>query len=192
LWIIVSLFLALIIIFVIKHETILNSMESFLIVNEEPKPVDVIIVLGGGPIERLGHGIRLYHSGYANKILLTGGTQVGGTTEAHMMMQQALFLGIPKEDILIEEESLTTLENAKYSLEIVHANKFKSIILVTSPYHTRRSSMIFKRLLKGIEVITCTFPDDSFNINGCWQDGHRIQNIISAYLKLIWCYLFAR
>jgi uncharacterized SAM-binding protein YcdF (DUF218 family) len=192
LWIIVSLFLALITIFAIKHESILCSMESFLIVNEEPKPVDVIIVLGGGPSESVYHGVRLYQSGYASRILFTGGAHAGESTEAQVMMRQALYLGVPKEDILVEEKSLTTYENAKYSLDIIKANDFESVIVVASPYHTRRSSLIFSRLFEGIEFTVCSFSNESYSTSEWWQDRYRTRFILSEYLKIVWFYLFSK
>jgi len=107
-------------------------MENFLVVNEEPKPADVIIILGIGHGERVDLGVRLYHSSYANKILLTGGSTSCETTEAQLMQRQALSSGVPEDDILLEEQARSTYENAKHSFEIMRSRKFKSAILVTS------------------------------------------------------------
>ena len=166
-------------------------MEKFLIVNEEPKPVDVIIVLGGGTKERVGHGVRLYQSGYADKILLTGGSR-WEIAIAEIMERQALSLGVTKDDILLEKESLSTYENAKYTLEIMRAEKFKSAILVTSPYHSKRASIIFQRFFKGIDLTTCPVPYDSSKTSKWWKDRYRARDIVSEYLKLVWYYLFTR
>ena len=193
LWIIVSLCFALFFVYIFTFPLFLYAMENFLVVNEEPKPADVIIVLGGNSGEIVYHGVRLYQSGYANKILLTGGSPgCEKTTEAQIMKRQAVSSRVPEDDILLEEQARTTYENAKYSLEIMRAKKFKSAILVTSPYHTRRTSMIFNRLFEDIELTICSVPNDSRNASEWWQDSRRAEVIVYEYLKLVWCYLFAR
>ena len=193
LWIIVSLYLAVVVVSVFKYDLVLYAMEEFLVVNEEPTPADVIIVLGGGLGERVEHGVRLYQSGYANKILLTGGSHgFEKTAGVQIMKRQALSSGVPEDDILLEEQARSTYENAKYSLEIMRAKKFKSAVIVTSPYHTRRASMIFSRLFEGIELTVCSVPNNWRNAGKWWQDSRRAKAIVYEYIKLVWDYLFAR
>jgi uncharacterized SAM-binding protein YcdF (DUF218 family) len=179
---------------ILYYDSFLYAVEDFLLVNEEPKPADVIIVLGGGPSEVVAQGISFYKSGYADKLLFTGGFRAyeNAPTEAQIMKRQALLSGVPEDVILLEEQSLTTEENAEYSLEIVRSEKFKSAIIVTSPYHTRRSSMLFHRFFKGIELTICSVPNNPRDGGKWWQNDHRAKLIVSEYLKLVYCFLFAR
>lgn len=192
--IIIPLCLALVIEFILKCDSFLYAVEDFLVVNQEPKNADFIIVLGGDPSSRVAQGVRLYQSGYVDKILLTGGTHSYHTadTKAQIMKRQALRLGVPEDDILLEEKSLTTEQNAEYSLEIMRAKEFKSAIVVTTPYHTRRSSLLFHRFFTGIELTICASPDGSYGSGKWWRNNYRTKTIVSEYLKLVWCYLFAR
>jgi len=189
-WIIVSLCLTLVFVFMLQGNKLPSVLENFLIIDEEPKPADVIIVLGGGSGERVDYGVRLYQSGYATKLLLTGGPCGWETTEAKFMERLALSLGVPKDNILLEEESLSTYENARYTLEIMRAKKFESAILVTSPYHTKRASMIFRRFFIGIDLTTCSVPYNSSDPGNWWLDSRRVRDVASEYLKLGWYYLF--
>ncbi len=159
-------------------------MWNLLIVNEEPKPVDVIIVLSSGE-DRVEHGVRLYQQGYANKILFTGGG-------SRKMKVQAMSLGIKEDQILLEEKSRTTFENAKYSIEIIRAQGFQSAIIVTSPTHTRRVSIIFSQFFKGIDLTICSVPYDLSIAYKWWKDRNTADEVITEYLKLIWYYLFER
>ena len=159
-------------------------MWNFLIVNEEPKPADVIIVLSGGE-DRVEHGVRLYQQDYADKLLFTG---VGSRS----MYRQALSLGITEDDILLEERSRTTFENAKYSVEIVRAQGFQSAIIVTSPTHTRRSSIIFAEFFEGVDLTVCSVPYDLSIADKWWKDRGTTRDVTSEYLKLLWHYLFER
>ena len=191
LWIIVSSCLILVFVSILKYDSLLYTIENFLVVDEEPKPADVIFVLVGTSGERLDYGVQLYHSGYANKILLTGGPIGCGNTYAEIMQMKALSLGVPKGQILLEEESLSTYENAKYTLEIMQANTFKSAILVTSPHHTRRASIIFNGFFKEIDLTTCSVPYDSSIPSKWWKDSRIAKSVVSEYLKLIYYYVAA-
>jgi uncharacterized SAM-binding protein YcdF (DUF218 family) len=54
-------------------------------------------------------------------------------------------LGVPAEKILLEDRSINTLQNAKYSREICLKHDFKNPIVVTSAYHLKRSVLSFKK-----------------------------------------------
>ena len=164
----------------LKFDSILIAIGNFLIVNEVPQKSDVIIVLGGDAANRVGYGAKLYQSGYADKVLLSGKD----------MNQQALSLGISESAILLEDQSMTTFENAQYSLKIVQDQGYKSAIVVTSPYHTRRASIIFTQFFKEIDLTICPVPYDAAMTNNWWKNDYSTQFVISEYLKLVWHYLF--
>ena len=110
-WGILSVCIILVLVTGLERNLIIRNIWNFLVVSEEPKPSDVIIVISGG-IDRTPYGVELYKQGYANTILLSG----GGSGD---MEKQALSLGVPKDYILLEQKSGTTFENAKYSFVIV-------------------------------------------------------------------------
>ena len=179
---VIAVCLGLLLTIIINWDSIRMKMAEFLIVNETPKKADVIIVLSGDFGERVAYGAKLYLAGYANKLLLSG-HQSG-------LKEQALAAGVPENDIIVEYRSLTTFQNGKYSLKIVKEQGFKSVIVVTSPYHTRRSGIIFRQLFKGIDVTICSVPYDQ-QMTRTWQDNiESRQFVISEYLKLVFHYLF--
>lgn len=70
--------------------------------------------------------------------------------EADNMYQKALELGVPEASLIVERNSQNTIENILCSLlELQRAmwlNQVKSVLLVTTTYHMRRS---LQRLTKG-------------------------------------------
>jgi uncharacterized SAM-binding protein YcdF (DUF218 family) len=77
---------------------------------QNPQKSDVIIVLAGDDTgRRVAFASKLYHLGYADRVLLSGYEKY--------MAQQALSQRIPESAILLENQSKTTFENAKYSLK---------------------------------------------------------------------------
>lgn len=70
---------------------------------------------------------------------------------ADIMEKLLLDLGVPPEDIIKENKSRTTYENAKFSLSLSEELAFKEIILVTSAVHMPRAVMSFQN--KNIDII---------------------------------------
>ena len=121
---------------------------------DEAQPADCIIVLGAGtdgrepnPVfrERLNHAVTLYSAGYSDVILLTGGLTPGNEhSDAYIAGQYLLALGIPEEDILLEERSTITQENIKYAKEIMDSRGFSTAVVVSDPLHMKRSMLMAK------------------------------------------------
>ena len=121
---------------------------------DDRAPADCIIVLGAGtdgkmpnPVfrERLHHAVTLYNEGYADTILLTGGYSPGNAqSDAAIAGAYLEALGIPAEDILLEEKSTITQENLEFAKEIMENKNLSTAILVSDPLHMKRSMMMAK------------------------------------------------
>jgi vancomycin permeability regulator SanA len=129
---------------------------------------DCIVVLGSSKAlqYRLPIAIKLYKAGRANKILFSGGVTWPGSnfTEAHLLKNKAVEKGIPEEDILFEDISLSTKENVLASSLILdryfELHNIKRLLIVTSTYHMRRSYLTFKTYLPDwIELTLCPGDD---------------------------------
>lgn len=113
---------------------------------------DCIIVLGAAvhgttasPVfaERIRHGISLYDSGYAPKLLFTGGFGDGQNhSEASVGRCIAIQHGIPVGDILVEEKSRTTQQNLSEAHSVMRQHQFDSAIIVSDPLHMKRAMMM--------------------------------------------------
>ncbi len=144
-----------------------------LMTQDEANPADAIVVIGGDhKPQRLARAAELYRAGFAPVVILSAGTlvQEGGEwmPEAQVMQRQALQLGIPQEAILLEQASQSTVQNAFYSEAILKEHGWHSILLVTSPYHSRRARQVFIDLL-GREMSISVQPGWSSNFcSFCW------------------------
>lgn len=151
------LWLALSLVVVIAYTPLTLYMLKPLTVQEEIKNADLILVLGGGidkgryltlvSSHRLVRGAQLYFEGKANKILVSGGIPGKvNVPEAAVMAQEARRLKIPAGDILLEKKSRNTHEQAVEVKKIADSLQMKSILLVTSFSHMKRSLMAFESL----------------------------------------------
>jgi uncharacterized SAM-binding protein YcdF (DUF218 family) len=121
------------------HPFLINR--KFIYKKDELKPADVIVVLAGEEKESVEYGAYLFREEWAKKdrIIMSGGPLVWKYSWSSLMKEHDEHLGIPGKNILLEDKSLTTEENARYTKEILQKNGYKSVILVTSPYHSRRA-----------------------------------------------------
>lgn len=166
---------------------ILNA-GNFLIVNEKPIKADVIIGLGGVEIPRADYSIKLYDEGYSNTLLFTGGKNpIVNEKEAYVMRKEAIRLKVPSKNIIVENKSISTYENAIFTKKILMDHNFKSAIIVTSNYHMRRSSLVFNKAFKntGIKLIFCSAQDINFKPKWWLTNNYSTNIVISEYEKLV-------
>jgi uncharacterized SAM-binding protein YcdF (DUF218 family) len=122
---------------------------------------DVGIVLGGmfyynndvkeisalRSADRIWQALNLYHQGKIKKILISGDDGNifdQGLDEAKQLREVLLRWKIPKEDILIENISRNTYENAIETKKLLIKHpELKRKLLITSGTHMRRAKAIF-------------------------------------------------
>src|ERR1051325_57236 len=75
----------------------------------------------------------------AKLIMSTGDNQFLGMTNAKVMADYAVRLGIPWENVIEEDQSKNTFENLVYSRKIIDREKFQQPTLVTLDLYTRRA-----------------------------------------------------
>lgn len=177
----------------LTHGFVLTKAAEMLIKKDEMKPADVIVVLAGEQEERVIYGTKLFRDDWARKdrIILAGGPLVWKYTWASLMKEQAESLGIPGKKILLEDKSRSTEEDAFYTKEILQENGFKSIILVTSPYHSRRAALIFKSVLGSeFKIISAPADESWFNVNDWWKRRRDRSAVLNEFSKYLWLWIF--
>lgn len=72
-------------------------------------------------------------------IMCTGDNQGLGLSNASVMADYAVSLGVPSANVIEEDQSLNTFENLLYALKIIRMRNFKQPTLVTLDLYTRRA-----------------------------------------------------
>lgn len=119
--------------------------EKFLCVDSGKVSADAIVVLGGGSYERPQRAVELFKQNAAPKIFLTG--------EGDDLINRKILMdaGISAAVIRIENQSINTAENAQFTIKLLRAQKIRSVILVTSWYHSRRALKTFEHFAPEIK-----------------------------------------
>lgn len=171
-----------------------------------PLPFDVAIVLTGGIVEphstsadtsvsigphsdRLWQAVKLYREGKAKKILLSGGEVtitgiMSGSSESSLAKRYLLLLGIPNEDILLENQSKNTRENALLTSEILKRYHPKGqFVLCTSAFHMPRALACFRKV--GINPIPYPADIRAKQLSFDWDNLYPREQIIFQWQMLL-------
>ncbi len=143
-------------------------------------------------MERLDYGIELYETDISPRLFITGGID-----DVLKYREYALDRGVPAEDIFPKEsQALTTYEEALALKQFLDQEQaIHSVMVVSSPYHMRRSQLIFEWLLGN--RVKLQFRPVPFERSGhqrrWWADPGSRQSVIGEYLKIlglpfIWIY----
>lgn len=87
--------------------------------------------------ERLQLALEIEKKFNPDYYILSGGlaNPNANITEAEAMYNYLINKGIAKEKLIMEKQSLTTVENAFYSIPIVKKLNANTLIICSSPYH---------------------------------------------------------
>ena len=165
---------------------------------DEPKPVDLAIVLGctepGNDPDfalrnRMRRCVELLQGGDFRRILLTGGapTDVDYSlrrSEAERMRDLLVEQYSEDVEILLECEACDTRENAERSAEMLARQSpdllkpLRSIMVITCDYHTRRARYEFERAFPQCRILCCGFSNESaYRLEKCRRELVRLKRL---------------
>jgi uncharacterized SAM-binding protein YcdF (DUF218 family) len=124
----------------------------FVIPDSDPVPAraDAIVVLAGGRVDRLGKGLELWHRGVAPTLVISDG-QAAGWTEANRLCREPRVL-------CFDPDPYSTRGEAEWTGREAARRGWRSVVVVTSTYHVRRSRVIFGRCFKDRLAVVASHP----------------------------------
>ncbi len=176
-----------------------------LIVEKPLTRADVIIVLGGSSVylERTAKAAENYKSGVAPKILLTddgeraGWSRVEKRNPPYVELARANLIAqdVPPENIeIIKPSGSGTIYEAQITREKARENNWKSVLIVTSAYHTRRAFNTFEKVFADDDVqigIAASLPgQESPSPNGWWLTAQGWNSVGGEYAKSFYYWMY--
>lgn len=171
---------------------------------QTPERADCIVVFAGGVgesgkagqgyEERLQQAIELYKKGYAKYMIFFSGYMYV-FKEPLIMKILAVSLGVPEEAIILEDRAKNTYENVKFTKRILDDKGWDEILLVSSPYHMRRASLVAKKVAPEIKIIHTPIPESQFYRHGIRPNGEKtwkqvslrqIRALLHEYLGIVY------
>lgn len=145
-----------------------SILERFLVVNVPVSNPDALVVMAGSKDLRLPVVADLYHQGVAPKILLANDGMLGAWSVKHQrnlyMVEWAredlLELGVPEEAIELLGFSVSgSIYDALNARDyILSQGDIRSVLVVTSDYHARRTLWCFRQVFSGTDIEVGVFP----------------------------------
>jgi uncharacterized SAM-binding protein YcdF (DUF218 family) len=156
----------------------------FLVVDDHPAACDAVVVLAGDPdYERTATAVALMRAHLAKRLFLTGG-EPGPGDSAASLREQALAGGVAAEAIRMETVSRSTREAMVALGPLLRAEGVRSVIVVTSPYHTRRAAAAARKAWPDIEVRSHPAEPSFWHPEAWWMTGASRTIVGKEYVKL--------
>ncbi len=150
---------------------------------------DAVVVLGGAPQWRTPAAVRLWAAGVAPRVVAVGGAR--GFLEARRTVAALRRRGLPDDAILlVERDAPGTWDEARVVAGLAADAGWAALIVVTSPYHTRRAGHFVEVALRRAGVVATVAvvpaPEDPWRPDAWWRDPqHRrlARNEVLKYLS---------
>jgi uncharacterized SAM-binding protein YcdF (DUF218 family) len=174
---------------------ILWALGGILIIADPLTVTDAAVILSGGDHTRVIEAAALYQEGFAKQIILT---ETGillpewNATYSSVVKLELMNLGIPESAILITEHEVnSTADEARAIWKLMNTHNISSVLVITDPYHSFRTRIIFRDEFKGSSKLFYVHPvrDHWYRSNSWWLSTNGWKATLNEYIKLASYYL---
>jgi uncharacterized SAM-binding protein YcdF (DUF218 family) len=182
------------------HGPILTQLGKYLVVQHPLAKSDLIVCLAGDDVERGLASADLYVKGLAPRIFIARepipegletlkkkGIAYPESRDLVMMILRGL--GVPESAVITSDQPVdSTFEEAEKVGDLVKSKKYRSLILVTSPPHSRRAWLTFRKAIadKEFRITVVPTPYSKFRAEDWWKTRRYVREVILEYQKLIY------
>ena len=168
--------------------------------HEDPlRHADAIFVLAGGRLERSLEALDLYQAGYAPLIVVSPGRREAADAiarargvrlpnETELLRDALTGAGVPRDAFLIGAGTVdNTAAEGSMLRALVTGRGWRTVIVVTSKYHTRRSGYAMRRALAGTpgEIVMRASRYDPSDPARWWRHRQDIRWLVDEWPKLV-------
>ena len=157
---------------------------------------DVIFVLGGGMPERAAEAARVYAMGYAPEVWLSRPDSPSDSLaklgihfvgEEEYSREILVYEGVPESAIhVLAGPVVNTEQEVQEAGRELRRNGKKTVILVTSPEHTRRTWTLWRKLIGNDPSATVhAAHEDPFDPDHWWRNTRDVLSVVREYLGLL-------
>jgi uncharacterized SAM-binding protein YcdF (DUF218 family) len=171
------------------------NVGRWLVLDIPLQKADAIAVLSGRMPSRALEAARVYKQGYASRVWLTYATEPGATLqqlsipfvgEESYDKQILIHEGVPEDAIQILDPPISnTADEMQTIAAALRKQNLRTVIIVTSKVHTRRTSALWQRLSSknGVAIIHGV-PDDPFDPVHWWRNTSDALDVVREILGL--------
>lgn len=158
---------------------IMRFLAEEWVVDEPAAHADAIVVLGDDNFyaDRATHAAELYRQGVAPWVVGSGRRLRPDAGISELMEHDLIERGMPKDKIVrFTHDADSTIEEARVVGKLVQERHWKSLVIVTSNYHARRTRYIYEKLMPtGVTVTVASAHDGDFDPERWWEKRKSIK-----------------
>jgi hypothetical protein len=164
----------------------------FLVVNQ-PRKSDVIVVVAGETDRRPALGLELLDQGYAPRLILDVPAEAKIYQWSQLEIARKYVDGLPqaRSIMVCPTNGQSTRDEARDAAHCLQGVNARSVLLVTSDFHTQRALSIFSRLLPADCSVAAAFNPSEFGVRW-WRHRQWAKVNFEEWSKLIWWELVDR
>lgn len=180
----------------------LQEIGAFIFIDDEPELVDAIMIPGGSYPETGEHAASLFRKGMAPLVIPSGSHSFkvpnfpgpksrterydrAYKTESEFLRHVLELNGVPGSAILEEPLATFTMDNAWKTAELIEREglDIRSAIIVSKPFHARRSLMCYEFAMPMVRFICCPFSDPALNRDNWLDTADRRKRVLGELQK---------
>jgi len=160
---------------------------SFLVV-DAPRHSDVILVLAGETDRRPERALQLLAQGYARRIVLDVPANIKIYEFTQIQLAEKYVHDLPQAASVsvCPIDGLSTKDESKDAEKCIAREGARSVLIVTSDFHTRRALNVFRREIPGHEYSVAAARDETqFGVRW-WTHRQWAKTFVNEWLRVIW------
>lgn len=176
------------VLFLVRRPLMRFAAESWIV--EDPiEHADALIVLSDDNFyaDRATRAAELFREGKAPVVVASGRRLRPVAGIAELMEHDLVERGVPKDKIVrLGHDADNTREEAEALLKLAYSRNWKSVIVVTSNYHTRRARYIFRHVFpESIEVSVASARDGDFDPEKWYEKRKSIKELTREFVGMV-------
>jgi hypothetical protein len=166
---------------------VLSQAGSYLLV-DAPQRSDVIVVLAGETYYRPTRGLQLLDQGYGQRMVLDVPAAIKIYKYSQLELAQDYVRDLPEAAAIsiCPIEGLSTKAESKDIQRCLGSEQPKSVLIVTSDFHTRRALSVFRREIPAIQFSVAGARNDTEFGALWWRHREWAKTFLGEWLRLIW------
>jgi hypothetical protein len=167
---------------------VLAAKAGGFLVLDAPRRCDVILVLAGETDVRPQRALQLLARGYGRRVVLDVPAETKIYEFTQIQLAEKYVLDLPQAALVsvCPVNGLSTKDESKDAEKCIAREGGKSVLIVTSDFHTRRALSIFRRETPEHEYSVAAARDETqFGVRW-WTHRQWAKTFVNEWLRLIW------
>ncbi len=164
----------------------MRGLGTYLVVDDPLRQADAVVVLSGDANRtRLDAAAAVARRGVAKWVIVLTEAPRNSLYDTSAVRQDAGLRGVDVDRVIVVGAAHSTADDARLAAEVISQHGWRSAIVVTSPYHTRRAQWIFHRVWdpRGLAFSVHASGSAGFDPESWWTNGRSAKAVVLEYLK---------